>query len=129
MNATVTIDPRLHDAVIFDLDGVVTDTASIQGGVPAFESTVALVRKLSETGVAIGVYSSSRNCEQILKEAGVEAGRNGGFSLVIGVDRTSHAKELMRSGADVVVADLAAVAVRTGDKRMSSLPNALDSYG
>jgi beta-phosphoglucomutase-like phosphatase (HAD superfamily) len=25
----VTIDPRLHDAVIFDLDGVVTDTASI----------------------------------------------------------------------------------------------------
>ena len=25
----MTIDPRLHDAVIFDLDGVVTDTASI----------------------------------------------------------------------------------------------------
>ena len=29
MNGNVTIDPRLHDAVIFDLDGVVTDTASI----------------------------------------------------------------------------------------------------
>ena len=28
MNALVTIDPRLYDAVIFDLDGVVTDTAS-----------------------------------------------------------------------------------------------------
>ena len=25
----VTIDPRFHDAVIFDLDGVVTDTASV----------------------------------------------------------------------------------------------------
>ncbi|MGX9791158.1 trehalose-phosphatase [Mycobacterium sp. MMS18-G62] len=264
MNTTVTIDPRLHDAVIFDLDGVVTDTASIhaaawaamfddflqrrpasagenhqpfteddyrhfvdgkprfdgvtdflssrgislpQGrtsdttedtvyglgnrkqqlflerihaGVPVFESTVVLVRRLAEAGVATGVYSSSRNCEQILKdagladlfavrvdgvvadslglpgkphpavlleavnrlgavpersvviedaEAGVEAGRKGGFSLVIGVDRTSHPEELRRSGADVVVTDLAAVAVRTGDKRMSLLPNALDSYG
>src|SRR5690349_24675751 len=29
MSTSVTIDPRLHDAVIFDLDGVVTDTASI----------------------------------------------------------------------------------------------------
>ena len=29
MKLPVTIDPRKHDAVIFDLDGVVTDTASI----------------------------------------------------------------------------------------------------
>ena len=29
MKTMVTIDPRLHDAIIFDLDGVVTDTASI----------------------------------------------------------------------------------------------------
>ena len=29
MKTPVTVDPRLHDAVIFDLDGVVTDTASI----------------------------------------------------------------------------------------------------
>ena len=29
MNTAVTIDPRMHDAVIFDLDGVVTDTESI----------------------------------------------------------------------------------------------------
>ena len=28
MSAPVSIDPRQHDAVIFDLDGVVTDTAS-----------------------------------------------------------------------------------------------------
>jgi alpha,alpha-trehalase len=264
MSASVTIDPRLHDAVIFDLDGVVTDTASIHAaawaemfneflarrpacgeenhspftdddyrhfvdgkpradgvsdflasrgislpsgapsdsaedtvwalgnrkqqlflervadGVPVFESTVALVRKLAEAGVATAVYSSSRNCEHILKaagrgdlftvrvdgvvadalglrgkpdpavlleatsrlgavpersavvedaEAGVEAARNRGFALVIGVDRTGHADDLLRHGADVVVPDLADVAVRTGDKRMSHLPNALDSYG
>ncbi|MET0993933.1 MAG: trehalose-phosphatase [Mycobacterium sp.] len=264
MKTPVTVDPRLHDAVIFDLDGVVTDTASIHAaawttmfndflerrpandnenhapftdndyrhfvdgkprhdgvadflasrgislptgepsnstedtvcglgnrkqqifrelldaGVPVFESTVVLVRKLAEAGVATAIYSSSRNCEQVLKaaglgdlfavrvdgvvaealglpgkpdpavlleatsrlgaapersvviedaEAGVQAGRNGGFAFVIGVDRTGHAEALLRCGADVVVPDLADVAVRSGDKRMSRLPNALDSYG
>ncbi len=264
MNTYVTIDPRLHDAVIFDLDGVVTDTASIHAaawkamfdeflsgrppadgenrspftdddyrhfvdgkprldgvadflnsrgislppgnpldstddsvyglgnrkqqiflerldaGVPVFESTVVLVRTLAEAGVATAIYSSSRNCEHVLKvaglddlfavrvdgldaealrlagkpdpavlleatrrlgaipgrtvvvedaEAGVEAGRNGGFARVIGVDRTGHSGDLLRCGADVVVCDLADLAVRKGDKRMSQLPNALDSYG
>jgi beta-phosphoglucomutase family hydrolase len=37
--------------------------------------------------------------------AGVEAGRRGGFALVIGVDRTGHAEELRARGADVVVTD------------------------
>ena len=59
----------------------------------------------------------------------MQAGRNGGFAFVIGVDRTGHAEALLRCGADVVVPDLADVAVRSGDKRMSRLPNALDSYG
>lgn len=260
----VTIDPRLHDAVIFDLDGVVTDTAAIHArawaemfddfltrrrasdrenhaqftdddyrhfvdgkprddgvsdflaergislphggpldsaedtvcglgnrkqqlfleklhdGVPVFESTVTLVRRLADAGVATAVYSSSRNCELILKaaglgdlfavrvdgvvadelglpgkpdpavlleatrrlgvdpewtvvvedaEAGVRAGCNGGFALVVGVDRVGHTDDLLRCGADAVVTDLRDVQVRTGDKRMSLLPNALDSYG
>ncbi len=43
--------------------------------------------------------------------AGVEAGRRGGFGLVIGVDRASQAEALSRSGADVVVGDLAQVDV------------------
>jgi beta-phosphoglucomutase family hydrolase len=38
--------------------------------------------------------------------AGVEAGRRGGFALVIGVDRTGHRDALIEAGADVVVADL-----------------------
>lgn len=260
----VTIDPRLHDAVIFDLDGVVTDTAAlheaawtalfddflarravdshedhspftgddyrrfvdgktrhdgvtaflasrgislplgkpsdedgdtvsalgnrkqelflenVKAGVRAFESTVALVRKLADSGVATAVYSASRNCEQILEaagledlftvrvdgvvaealglpgkpdpavliettarlgatpersvviedaEAGVEAGRRGGFALVVGVDRTDHAEDLLSRGADAVVSDLVEVAVRTGDRRIPHLPNTIDSYG
>jgi len=43
--------------------------------------------------------------------AGVEAGRNGGFGCVIGVDRTGHADALKTAGADIVVADLAEVNV------------------
>lgn len=37
---------------------------------------------------------------------GVEAGRRGGFGLVIGVDRDGNAAELVRAGADLVVRDL-----------------------
>lgn len=40
--------------------------------------------------------------------AGVEAGRRGGFGLVVGVDRAGIADELADHGADVVVEDLAA---------------------
>lgn len=264
MKLPVTIDPRYHDAVLFNLNGVVTNTASIHAaawtklfndfltrrpvatgedhspftgadyrrfvdgkprydgvadfltsrgirlqrgqpsdtdedtvcglgnrkqhvfvdllstGVPVFESTVALVRKLQANGVATAVFSSSRNSELVLKAAGIDdlfairvddvvaeqlglagkpdpavlleaarrlgvrpdrtaivedaevgvtAGLNGGFALVIGVDRTGHGADLLQRGADVVVTDLADVQVRTGDKRVSELPNALDSYG
>jgi beta-phosphoglucomutase family hydrolase len=38
---------------------------------------------------------------------GVEAGRAGGFGLVVGVDRAGQADELRARGADVVVSDLA----------------------
>jgi beta-phosphoglucomutase-like phosphatase (HAD superfamily) len=38
--------------------------------------------------------------------AGVEAGRSGGFGLVIGVDRKHDADELKKHGAHIVVADL-----------------------
>lgn len=38
--------------------------------------------------------------------SGVQAGRDGGFGLVIGVDRKGDAKALMENGADLVVSDL-----------------------
>ena len=43
--------------------------------------------------------------------AGVEAGRRGGFGLVVGVDRAGHGQELLDHGADVIVHDLAGVEV------------------
>jgi beta-phosphoglucomutase family hydrolase len=38
--------------------------------------------------------------------SGVQAGRNGKFGLVIGVDRNGNAEELKKNGADIVVQDL-----------------------
>jgi beta-phosphoglucomutase family hydrolase len=43
--------------------------------------------------------------------AGVQAGRRGGFGLVVGVDRGGNAAALQRGGADIVVQDLAEVSV------------------
>jgi alpha,alpha-trehalase len=52
MTPPVTVDPRYHDAVIFSLDAVLTDT----DGVPVLESTIKLVQKLLNAGVAAAVY-------------------------------------------------------------------------
>jgi trehalose-phosphatase len=58
--------------------------------------------------------------------AGVEAGRKGGFRLVIGVDRTGDAEGLMKAGADVVVSDLSEVSLEESEPQMGELPSALD---
>ncbi len=44
--------------------------------------------------------------------AGVEAGRRGGFRLVVGVDRARQRDALLAHGADVVVADLGEIRLR-----------------
>ena len=61
--------------------------------------------------------------------AGIAAAQDGGFALVIGVDRAGNADRLLGCGADVVVADPDDVAVRAGDRRISQLPDAVESYG
>ena len=43
-------------------------------------------------------------------QAGVRAGRDGNFGLVIGVDRCGRADQLFAEGADIVVTDLAELA-------------------
>ena len=44
-------------------------------------------------------------------QSGVAAGQRGGFGLVLGVDRTGHAEDLLRHGAHAVVETLSAVEV------------------
>ncbi len=120
----VTIDPRRHDAVLLDT---------------AVDSAQTLVRQLRGVGVGTGVFSSSDTLNEAAGQlgvrpgrcvvvagdaAGVSAAREGGFALVIGVDRTGDRDALRRLGADAVVADAGEVTVRTGDRRMSELPDA-----
>jgi beta-phosphoglucomutase family hydrolase len=49
--------------------------------------------------------------------AGVEAGRHGRFEVVVGVDRGGQAAALAERGADMVVADLEALALQGGPVR------------
>ncbi len=49
--------------------------------------------------------------------AGVEAGRRGGFGLVVGVNRGGNRTALAESGADIVVADLSEVTPESLDER------------
>lgn len=64
--------------------------------------------------------------------AGVQAGRRGGFGLVIGVDRNGHPQELQAAGAHWVVADLADVAVvkaaAATRQHSDGLPSALAAF-
>jgi beta-phosphoglucomutase-like phosphatase (HAD superfamily) len=168
------------DAVVFDTDGVLTDTAPVHAaawarlfdGARAFPASADLVVRLRTAGLRTAVVSSSRNLRAVLASAGlrglfdaevdgieaarlglpgkphpalfleaarrlgvaphraavvedapagVEAGRRGGFGLVIGVDRGGQAAALAEHGADLVVADLGELAfhggrVRQGDR-------------
>jgi beta-phosphoglucomutase family hydrolase len=54
--------------------------------------------------------------------AGVEAGRAGGFGLVVGVGRAGHAQDLLDHGADVTVPDLEGVGVTSSPAREGHRP-------
>ncbi|BAX91218.1 trehalose-phosphate phosphatase [Mycobacterium shigaense] len=119
-----TIDPRRHDAVLF--------------GDHVGDAAAALVRQLRQIGVGAATFASNpAGLRQAVERlgtragrtvvvaddaAGVAAGRNGGFALVIGVGDPDALR-----GADTVVADVRDVGVRTGDRRMSQLPDALQA--
>lgn len=70
----------------------------------------------------------------VLEDAisGVQAGRAGGFGLVIGVDRVGQAEELRKNGADIVVSDLADLHVRVRPeaacRAAPTVPRALVRY-
>jgi alpha,alpha-trehalase len=150
-------------------------------GVEVFDSTVSLIGELRTRGIRVGLMSSSKNTEQILRRtgltdlfearvdgvvsekiglrgkphpdaflktaellgtspdkalvvedavSGVEAGCQGGFGLVIGVDREGHPESLRAAGADIVVQDLAELTVDDIDRlyQLHRLPSALEQW-
>lgn len=125
--------------------------------VDVYTSTLELIDRLIERGIAVAVASSSRNCTYILEQtglkerfgaivdgnvsrelglrgkpdpdiflvaaerigvtpaeammvedayAGVEAGRNGNFGLVLGISRSGETERLLHYGADIAVTDM-----------------------
>ena len=124
---SVTIDPRRHDAVLFDLDDLATDHPLIKqlhdAGVATddHQPLVEAANRLSVRPGRCAVVTAAGN--------GVAAARAGGFALVIAIDTTGNGDELRSRGADAVITDLRDIMVRTGDRRMSELPDGLHALG
>jgi HAD superfamily hydrolase (TIGR01509 family) len=86
---------HLFEAIV---DGRVADRERLRGK-PAPDTFLAGARALGVDPPRAVVFEDA--------QAGVEAGRAGGFGWVVGVDRTGQAEALRRRGADIVVQDLA----------------------
>jgi len=80
------------------IDGIVAGREHLLGK-PAPDSFLAGARALDLDPGAAAVFEDA--------QAGVAAGRAGGFGFVVGVDRVGQADALREHGADVVVKDLA----------------------
>ena len=120
----VTIDPRCLDAVLFDTDEPSALVARLRdAGVRFAQSDIA---DLVETANRLTVRPG-RCAVVTASEDGVTAARSGGFALVIGVGPAGPPDALTSRGADAVVADLSDIVVRTGDRRMSELPDGLQA--
>ncbi|HOK35214.1 MAG TPA: trehalose-phosphatase [Candidatus Pacearchaeota archaeon] len=145
-------------------------------GVKIIPQTVQFIKKLKNSDIKIGVISSSKNCQEVLKLAGlnkifntrvdgktlekfglkgkpnsdvfylaaknlktipgkcvvvedaisgVQAGRNGGFGLVIGLASGKKKTDLFLAGADIVVKDLSQINLNWLEKWFSKKPEIL----
>lgn len=104
--AVVSSSANTHDVLrvtgITDLfadvvDGNVITERGLRGK-PAPDGFLEGARRLGVEPGAAAVFEDALS--------GVEAGRAGGFAVVIGVDRVGQARELEQHGADRVVSDL-----------------------
>jgi HAD superfamily hydrolase (TIGR01509 family) len=94
--------PVLEGAGLLELFDTVVDGRDVVerglGGKPAPDTFLFACERLGVAPAEAAVFEDAL--------AGAEAGRAGGFGLVVGVDRVGQAEELRRRGADIVVRDL-----------------------
>jgi beta-phosphoglucomutase family hydrolase len=88
----------LRDRFAVVVDGQAAAAAGLAGK-PAPDTYLHAAALLGRTAAECAVVEDAHS--------GVAAGRAGGFGLVVGVDRGAGALELLASGADLVVDDLA----------------------
>jgi beta-phosphoglucomutase family hydrolase len=94
----VLASANLSDAFDTIVDGVLAGRAHLKGK-PAPDTYLAAASALDVSPTEAAVFEDAL--------AGVEAGRAGGFGLVVGVDRVGQRAALKQHGADTVVDDLA----------------------
>jgi HAD superfamily hydrolase (TIGR01509 family) len=87
----------IEDLFEVRIDGVVAQQEHLAGK-PAPDTFLAAARALGVDAQQAAVFEDAL--------AGVEAGRAGGFGLVVGVDRVGQADALRAHGAEIVVSDL-----------------------
>lgn len=87
----------IEDLFEVRIDGVVAEREHLHGK-PAPDTFLAAARAFGVSPAAACVYEDAL--------AGVQAGRDGGFGYVVGVDRVGQAEQLREHGASVVVSDL-----------------------
>jgi beta-phosphoglucomutase family hydrolase len=88
----------LEDLLEARVDGIVAGQQGLRGK-PYPDTFLAAAELLGVQPGQAAVFEDAL--------AGVEAGRAGGFGIVIGVDRVGQADDLRANGADIVVGDLA----------------------
>jgi beta-phosphoglucomutase family hydrolase len=89
---------KLTDLFDAQVDGIVAERERLNGK-PAPDTYLRAAQILNTTAQQSAVYEDAL--------AGVEAGRAGGFGLIVGVDRGGEREALHQHGADIVVSDLA----------------------
>jgi HAD superfamily hydrolase (TIGR01509 family) len=88
----------IEDLVEQRIDGLVADREGLPGK-PEPDTFLEAARRLGVEPAEAAVFEDA--------QAGVAAGRAGGFGFIVGVDRGDQADALRESGANVVVDDLA----------------------
>ena len=96
----------VEDLFVTRIDGIKSEELGLKGKPDADIFT----RSAEMLGVPV-----SRSVVVEDAVSGVQAGRAGGFGLVLGIDRGNNRKALMANGADIVVNDLAEIRVQDID--------------
>ncbi|MFH1355131.1 MAG: trehalose-phosphatase [Candidatus Omnitrophota bacterium] len=89
------------------VDGVVSVEMGLKGK-PEGDIFVVAARNIGTEPIRSVVVEDATS--------GVQAGRNGGFGLVIGVARENNRDELLKNGADLAVCDLSEISISSIEK-------------
>jgi beta-phosphoglucomutase family hydrolase len=93
----------ITDYIEVRVDGVTAREQNLPGK-PAPDTFLAAAELLGLPRESCAVFEDA--------QAGVAAGRAGGFGIVVGVDRVDQAQALLDNGADIVVQDLSELLTR-----------------